>query len=64
MGHSLITLGHKNISDEHKVSNFKARKDILQPTLPNHSHCKKETETLLVTLTFPDYTRKTGQNWN
>ena len=64
MGHSLITLRHKNNSDEHNRSNFKARKDILEPTLPNHSHCKKETETLLVTRTVPDCTRKMGQNWN
>lgn len=64
MGHSLITLRHKNNSDEHNISNFKARKDILEPTLPNHSHCKKETETLLVTRNVPDCTRKMGQNWN
>ena len=63
-GHSLLTLGPKNNSDEHNVSNLKARKAILEPTLPNHSHYKKETETLLATRPVPDYTWKTGQNWN
>ena len=44
MWNSLVTLGHKNNSDEHNLSNFKARKDI-RAHFPNYFPREKETET-------------------